>query len=40
MNGTRDKYEIYHIDTDTKLATIGIEDDYKGIVKELLKDLP
>jgi len=40
MNGTRDKYEIYHIDTDTKLATIGIEDDYKNIVKELLKDLP
>ncbi|AGG54625.1 hypothetical protein PRQG_00022 [Prochlorococcus phage P-GSP1] len=40
MNGTRDKYEIYHIDTDTKLATIGIEDDYKSIVKELLKDLP
>ena len=40
MNGTRDKYEIYHIDTDTKLATIGIEDDYESIVKELLKDLP
>jgi len=40
MNGTRDKYEIYHIDTDTKLATIGIEDDYESIVDELLKDLP
>ena len=40
MNGTRDKYEIYHIDTDTKLATIGIEDDYVSIIDELLKDLP
>lgn len=40
MNGTRDKYEIYHIDSDTLLQTIGIEDDYESIVEELLKNLP
>ena len=39
MNGTKDKYEIYHLDSDTLLATIGIEDDYEAIVDELLKDL-
>ena len=40
MNGTKDKYEIYHIDSDTLLQTIEITDDYKSIVKELLKNLP
>ena len=39
MNGTRDKYEIYHLDSDTLLTTIGIEDDYEAIIEGLLRDL-
>jgi hypothetical protein len=39
MNGTKDKYEIYHLDSDTLLKTIGIEDDYEAIIEGLLRDL-
>ena len=39
MNGTRDKYEIYHLDSDTLHTTIGIEDDYEAIIEALLRDL-
>ena len=37
MNGTRDKYEIYHLNSDRLLQTITIEDDYETIIEGLLK---
>ena len=38
MNGTQDKIEIIHIDTDRVIGEMQQGDDYRAIFKQLTKD--
>ncbi len=38
MNGTKDKLEIIHIDTDEVIGTLDLNADYKGLFKKLQQD--
>jgi len=38
MNGTHDKMEIIHIDTDEVIGSLNLGDDYKAIFKRLQED--
>ena len=38
LNGTQDKIEIIHIDTDKVIGEMQQGDDYRSIFKQLTKD--
>ena len=38
MNGTKDKLEIIHIDTDKVIGTLDLNADYRGLFKKLQQD--